>query len=240
MQKRVNAIVMAAVLVCLVPAAGFALEPYTEDFEGLNQADTGALGGAGWLVFANVFGPGGAPYLYGYGVFPAPNDGGGFCQIAIGEGGATQGLQQLNTFSDYNNVDHAVGNVIEANTFKEQIIGVGDVGETWVFQFDGKRGNLAGATTAVAFIKTLDPNAGFALTNFLTVDMTTAPTTWGTYSITITIDASLVGQILQTGFANSCTLYEGSGVFYDNLSWSITGPVATEEATWGGVKSLYR
>ena len=31
------------------------------------------------------------------------------------------------------------------------------VGETWVFAFDAKRGNIAGASTALAFIKTIDP-----------------------------------------------------------------------------------
>ena len=240
MKNRAIVAVLTALLVGLFAVSAFAIEPYSQDFEGLNQADTGALGADGWLVFANVFGPGGAPYLYGYGVFPAPNDGGGFSQIAVGEGGATQGNQQLNIFSDYNNVDHAVGNLIEANTFQEMVVGPGDVGEVWVFEFDAKRANLAGATTALAFIKTLDPNAGFATTNFITSDMTTIPTTWGTYQVSIVIDPSLVGQLLQIGFANSCTNYEGSGVFYDNVNFSISGPVATEDMSWGGVKSLYR
>lgn len=238
MQTKVKVLFVAMAM--LIATAGFAIEPYVQDFEGLNQADTGALGADGWLVFANVFGPGGTPYLYGYGVFPAPNDGGGFCQIAVGEGGASQGNQQLNVFSDYNNVDHAVGNVIEANTFQEMVIGAGDVSETWVFEFDAKRANLAGATTAVAFIKTLNPLAGYATTNFITADMTAIPTSWGTYSVSITIDAGLVGQLLQIGFSNSCTFYEGSGVIYDNINFGPTGPVSTEEMSFGGVKSLYR
>ena len=43
------------------------LASYSQDFEGLNQADTGALAADGWLVFANVFDSGGG-YLYRVGL----------------------------------------------------------------------------------------------------------------------------------------------------------------------------
>ena len=237
MQTKAKVLIVAMAM--LIATAGFAIEPYVQDFEGLNQADTGALGADGWLVFGNVFGPDWA-YWYGYGVFGAPNDGGGFSQIAIGEGGAGQGSQQLNIFSDYNNADHANNAYIESNVFQEMVVGAGDVTENWVFEFDAKRGNLAGTTTAIAFIKTLDPNAGYATTNFITADMTVIPTSWGTYSVSILIDPSLVGQILQIGFSSTTTLYEGSGVFYDNINFGPTGPVATEGMSFGGVKSLFR
>jgi hypothetical protein len=239
MQKRAIAFFAVAILISMIPAAGMAIEAYSQDFEGLNPTGPTALADDGWLIFANVFAPGGN-YLYGYGVFGAPNDGGGFCQIAVGEGGAGQGSQQLNIFSDYNNVDHAVGNVIEANTFQEMVIGAGDVGETWVFDFDAKLANLAGASTALAFIKTLDPLAGYATTNFITEDTTSIPTSWGSYSLSIVIDPSLAGQLLQIGFASSCTFYEGSGVFYDNINFYPTGPVADEDESWSNVKALYR
>jgi hypothetical protein len=238
MKNRVNAFVAVAALICLAPAAAFALAPYSQTFESLDAADPGALAADGWLVFGNVFAPGGA-YLYGYGTFPAPNAGNAFCSIAIGEGGPEQGNQQLVVFSDYNNGDHANGNLIEANVFQEQTIGAGDVGALWTFQFDAKRGNLEGATTALAFIKTLDPNNGYATTNFITVDMTTIPTTWAGYVLQITIDGSLAGQILQIGFSSTATNYQGSGIFYDNLNFHM-GAVATESATWGGVKALFQ
>ena len=197
------------------------------------------MGNDGWLVFANVFGPDWG-YWYGYGPFPAPNDGFGFCAIADGEGNGAQGVQQLVVFSDYNNADHGNGAFIESNTFQEQIIGPGDVTETWVFEFQAKMGNLELGSTALAFIKTLDPNAGWATTNFITVDMTATPAQWTDYSITIDIDPTLDGQILQIGFQNVATNYEGSGVFYDNVNLTIGGPVATEEMSFGGVKSLFR
>jgi len=240
MKNRAIVSLMAALLVCLVSVSAFALEPYSQDFESLSTSST-TLGDDGWLVFANVFGPDWA-YWYGYGVFPAPNnyDSPAFSLLGSGEGGATQGLQQLVILSDYNNADHAAGAFIEANVFQEQAIAAGDVGETWVFDFDAKMGDLAGGTTALAFIKTLNPAAGYATTNFITLDMTSIPSTWGSYSLQLFIDGSLDGQILQIGFSSTATLYEPSGVFYDNVNFYITGAVATEEITLDGVKSLYR
>ncbi len=99
MKNRVNAFVAVAVLICLAPAAAFALVPYAQNFESLNAADPAALANDGWLVYGNVFNPGGG-YLYGYGAFPAPNGTGAFCAIAVGEGGpgrapATGRLQRL-------------------------------------------------------------------------------------------------------------------------------------------------
>jgi hypothetical protein len=237
MKLRLNAFLLIAAMVVLFPAASFALMPYSQDFEGLDQANVNALAEDGWLVFGNVFGPDGT-YWYGYGVFPAPNDGSAFCAIVQGEGGAEQGAQQLSVFSDYNNTDHGAGAFIEANVFQEQTIMAGDVGSTWMFSFQAKRGNIEGQTTAVAFIKTLDPNNGFALTNFITIDMTSIPDTWGGYDLSIAIDASLEGQILQFGFASTATLYQGSGIFYDNIHWSL--PVGTQSRSLTDVKQLFR
>ncbi|MCA9244158.1 MAG: PEP-CTERM sorting domain-containing protein [Phycisphaerales bacterium] len=211
----------AGVLFAFAGASAMAdLANYSQDFESLNAADTGALAGDGWKVFGNVFDGTNGNYLYGYGVFPAPNDGAAFSAIATGEGGVDQGAQQLSIFSDYNNGDHANGHKIESNVFQEQVVGAADVGATYTFSWDAKLGNLGGASTALAFIKTLDPGNGFALTNFITVDMTSIPTTWGSYNSSIFIDSSLENQILQFGFLNNATNYEGSGVFYDNINFA--------------------
>ena len=238
MKNRVNVFFAVAALLFLIPNASLALWSYNQDFEGLALPSEGALLGDNWLVFGNVFDSGGN-YLYGYGPFDAPNDGAAFCAIVTGEGGAEQGMQQLAVYSDYNNGDHGLGNLIEANVFQEQLIGPGDVTEVWFFSWDAKLGNLEGGSTALGFIKTLDPNAGFATTNFLTVDMTNIPNTWGSYLLYIFIDPSLDGQILQFGFLNTATNYEGSGVIYDNVRFYIS-PVANEEMSFGAVKSLFR
>jgi hypothetical protein len=239
MKSQLKTFLAAAAITALLPAAALALMPYSQDFEGLDQGNTAALAEDGWLVFGNVF-AGDGTYLYGYGPFDAPNDGGGFCQIATGEGGAAQGMQQLNVFSDYNNTDHAEGNLIEANVFQEMTVMAENVTETWVFDFQAKRGNLEGQSTALAFIKTIDPDAGFATTNFVTVELTDAPTTWQDYTLSLEIDASLEGQILQIGFQNTATNYEGSGVFYDNIDFYVDGPVAVQSNSLSEVKSLFQ
>jgi len=238
MMKTAKALLAIAALVCLAPAAGLALTTYSQDFEGLDETDPSALANDGWLIFGNVFGPDWG-YWYGYGVFAAPNGGNGFSAIVTDQGGAGQGDKQLSIYNDYNNADHGNGAHIEANVFQEQTIGAADVGSTWDFDFEAKLGNLEGSTTALAFIKTLDPNNGYAMTNFITADMTTTPMTWTGYTLSITIDAALQGQILQIGFASTATNYEGSGVFYDNLNFYNAGGVATEDTNWGAVKALY-
>jgi hypothetical protein len=232
---------LAAVLLLLGPAVSHAdLSSYTQNFEGMALADPAALSADGWLVYGNVFDPTHTIYYYGYGPFPAPNPGGGFSALVSGQGGPAQGAQQLSVYSDYNNGDHANGNWVESNVYEEQTVGAADVGSKWTFKFDAKLGNLSGGTTALAFIKTLNPAAGYAMTNFLTVDLTTIPASWGTFSISINIDPSLVGQLLQFGFANTATHYEGSGVFYDNVSFTRDQPTPVREQSWSSLKAQYR
>jgi len=214
------------------------LLPYAQDFEGMVPTDVGALSSDGWLVYGNVFDPS-MNYLYGYGAFPAPNGGPpAFCVLVTDQGGPTQGSAQLSVLSDYENTGHAVGNWIESNVFQERTIGAADVGQRWYFEFDAKRGNLGGASTALAFIKTLAPPT-FALTNFITADMTAIPTTWGRYSVSLLIDAGLVGQVFQFGFSNLATNYESSGMYYDNLELTQTTTVDVSPArTTGGALRL--
>lgn len=224
--------VLAGALLLLVPAASQAnLSAYTQNFETLVQLDPAALQNDGWVVYGNVFSPDHSTYYYGYGPFPAPNPGGGFCAIDAGQGGPEQGTQQLSVYSDYNNVDHGNGNLVESNVYREQTIGAADVGKTWSFQFDAKRGNLVAPSTALAFIKTLDPSAGYATTNFLSLDTTAIPDTWTNHWIAITINAGLVGQLLQIGFANTATHYDASAIFYDNLSFVDHRPAGVDGAS---------
>ena len=230
---------LAAVVLFLAPAVSQAdLASYSQNFESLTQSDPAALANDGWLVYGNVFDLA-HNYLYGYGSFPAPNGTGAFCAIDAGQGGPAQGVQQLSVYSDYNNSDQAT-RLIEANVYHEQQIGVADVGEVYIFRFDAKRGNLVSPTEALAFIKTLDPNAGYATTNFITYNTTGIPTDWGTYSISITITPGLVGQILQFGFNSTTTNYAGSGVFYDNISFARDMGTPTVSGTWGRLKGLYK
>ena len=221
-RTRVSTIIVGIIL-CAVSTVSWAdLAPYSQDFEGLVQTDPAALATNGWKVFGNVFGPDWS-YWYGYGPFPAPNGGPGFCGIDVGQGGPAQGAQQLVVYNDYNNGNHGDGSnaIIEANVFQEQTIGAGDVGRTWRFEFDARRGNIAAGSMAGAFFKTLDPAAGYALTNYIPIDLTAIPDAWGRYSLSIFIDPSLQGQILQFGFINWASSYQGSGIFYDNVVFRL-------------------
>ena len=164
MGRRVS-VILAGALLCLAATASWAdLAPYSQDFEGLDQSDPAALANDGWLVFANVFTADG-DYFYGYGG-PAPNGGPGFSGIDLGQGGPSQGDQQLVVYSDYNNGNHGDGSngIIETNVFREQFIGGADVGSTWRFEFDAKRGNIDGATTIL--IDDIAPTADGLQFNF--------------------------------------------------------------------------
>ncbi len=209
--------------VCEAPPAPACL--YEQNFELLTPGDPpqpvpNSLSTDGWLVGANVFGPDGTTFLYNYFAFPAPNGGPAFSAVAVGEGGPEQGAQQLSIYNDYNNADHGVGNIIEAVVFQEFPIVASDVGTTIVFTFDAKKGNIVPPTTAAAFIKTI---SGSNTTNNIPVDTTNLPDTWDTFTISLPIIPELVGQVLQIGFQSRATNFNGSGIFYDNLTLGVDG-----------------
>lgn len=240
--SRLAAFAAVAALAAVAPAD---LASYSQNFEGLNRSASDALANDGWLVFGNVFNGTSGAYMYGYGPFPAPNHNVAFSQIATGEGGPNQGLQYLNVFSDYNNGDHANGHRIEANVFQEQIVGAPDLGQSYRFDFDYKASSSAGpggTTTTLAFIKVLDPNAGYSLVAFETLDTTGASTTtWSEGNrLTVAIGSGWQGHILQFGFLSNATHYEPSGVYYDNLSFSPVPEPASMTALAIGALALLR
>jgi len=235
MKNLANVLLLTALLVFLIPVAGFAQTTYLQDFEALAPVD-GSLAGDGWLTYTNIFDAGGA-WVGGYGN-PAPNNIGNYCDITNGQGGADQELQQLVMYSNYGDGNHGnAGFVVESNLYREWPVTAG--AGTWYFTYDFKMGDLAGSSEAFAFIKVLDPGAGWATTHFITEETTFAPTTWsdGVLSIDLT---GLEGRIVQIGFMTNASNYEPCGVFYDNIAFTPTGVVAVENQTWGGVKSLYR
>ena len=225
-----RAAILVAALLGLAPMTSrAALVSYTQNFESLVKSSPTALSGDGWVVYGNVYSSDHATYLYGYGPYPAPNGSGAFCAIDTLQGGPLQGELQLSVYSDYNNTGaHGAGQQVESNVYHEQTIDPADVGNTWTFQFDAKLGNLTSPSTAVAFIKTLNPATGYTLTNFITADMSAIPATWNTYSVSIVVDPSLSGQLMQFGFANTATSFNPSAVFYDNLVWSKTAGVGVD------------
>jgi hypothetical protein len=215
------------------PCSHAALSNYSQDFEAMFRADPAALANDGWLVFANVFDTDQSTFLYSYGVNPAPNGGAGFASVTGGQGDVNQGRHHLTVFNDYNNLDHATGKWIETLLFQEQTIGVADGGTTLSFVFDAKQGYISGSSTAQAFIKTLDPAAGFATTNTVLFDTTTLGSAWDTYTLSLMIpgDNSLNGQLLQFGFSTFATSYQSSDNYYDNINASVSA-VPVPAAVW--------
>lgn len=236
-----HSLVLAAGL--LAAAAGISetravdLSSFTADFESLNASSLTALNN--WTIYANVFDDWGT-YLYGYGTFPAPNNGEAFCQVTTGEGGPGQGSQGLVIYSDYKNVDHAKGYMVEANTFQEAVVTAADLGPR-IFRFDAKKGNIASPSTAMAFIKIIDPANNYALVTARTLDTSNLSVEWGTYSIPFEIESEMVGKLLQFGFSATAASYEPSAVHYDNVFFGIEAtipPVITSITKNGNVVSV--
>ncbi|MGB5325071.1 MAG: hypothetical protein WBN40_06580, partial [Pseudomonadales bacterium] len=213
--------------------SGFALSPYSQDFESLATGDGAALSNDGWLVGGNVFNdPALTSFAYGYFSFPAPNPGAAWSGIVTGQGGAPQGAQQLSAYNDYNNADHGTGKYIQAHLFQEQLgaISASDVGKTYSFTFDSKVGNLIAPSTADAFVKVLkSSDLSFAQLFIDSITTHTLGASWATNTINVTILAAWVGETLQFGFRNVATAYNASGVFYDNVSFSAPSPDADDD-----------
>lgn len=178
-------------------------------------------------------------FKFFYGNFPAPN-GTGFSAIATGEGGLAQGAQYLNAYSDYNCCQPGQGHFdvtgpsfdfVQSNIFQEQTIGQADIGSTWTLTFDARLPSSNGcATTAssdcIAFIRTLNPNAGFAQTSLVTFDSRTlSNAAWSTHTIMIDLSNPLLnGQVLQFGFQSTSQLFGNTGVYYDNIVFANPVP----------------
>ncbi|MGB5351474.1 MAG: hypothetical protein WBN10_17845, partial [Polyangiales bacterium] len=230
-------------------AGGMAAEVlYQQDFDTLGLTDAGVLTNDGWLVFGNVF-DGGGNSLNPYGPFGAPNGGQGFSALVELQGGPGRDPNQLSVYNDYGccqpNLGHFAGTqLVESSVFQEPFpntpgerISSAEIGKTFTFSFEAKRGNINSATdpkcisggpdesvnppcdsTALAYIQTLDPNASFNRTNFVEIDMTSIPDTWDNYSISLPLtDPLLEGQILQFGFRSVANAFEPSGIVYDNV-----------------------
>ncbi len=224
---------LAALLVgASITTAALAISPYTQNFEGMNAASPTVLGADGWKVFGNVFNPDGS-YFGGYGVFDAPNGTPGFSSVAGGEGGVNQGAQYLNIYSDYNNqAAHTAGQTVEALVFQERVISGADLGLTFNFRFDYKASSQAGpggATTTAAFMKILDPSNGFATLVNPTFNTTAASTSvWSEgNTMSLAIDNSWSGKLLQFGFLSRASNNQPSGVYYDNVSLTPVPEPAT-------------
>ena len=88
----------------------------------------------------------------------------------------------------------------------------------FTFTFDAKAGNIDGATTALAYIQTLDSGAGFSRTNFETVDMTSVAVTWGDFMASLDLSSRFSkARLSKSDSRVRRRTSNGSGVFYDNV-----------------------
>jgi hypothetical protein len=228
--------VLAMTAAVLMSAPALAQINYSEDFESFTLhpgggQSIGDLGG-GWLFFANVFSdyPGCSAYVYGYGPFAAPNSDLAISGIVAGADG-----QALNVFSDYNNGDHGSGSCIETNVFKEMTFSGADAG-SYDFKFDTEIPVELGANVSTyGFVKVLDPNDNYATVLFQKIGTAAA----GSKTLTVDLDASFDGMILQWGFANTASNYDASGRVYDNVSFApMQAPPPTGDGTVEGIPTL--
>ena len=235
--KSLGTIAVVCLGLCLTTSyASAQVTAYTDDFESYDQ--TAVLIDNGWLVGANVFESDGSTFIYNYFSFPAPNGTGAFSNITrtdtVPPGVVISGDQSLVVFSDYQNQDHGLGRVIEANVFRENTITVAEEGQTATFSFDAIQGDLAAPSTASAFIKVIDPNNGFALVDFVPVDMSSLSGPAQNFQISYDILSGSAGLLFQYGFLNTATNFNPSGVNYDNIDLSLapTGGVGALEGDY--------
>jgi len=159
------------------------------------------------------------------------------------------GNQFLNVFSNYEDWAHGLNftgrsarsvtsdQVVQSTVYRESRIEASDMGKTITFSFDARRpnnglavgdtqndasGNVYSPATAQAFIRTIDPDAGYAATNDLVENMTViGKGSWLTYVLELDLsDPALEGQIFQVGFENYSSNYDATAVSYDNVSIS--------------------
>jgi hypothetical protein len=230
-----------ALCFCLLPRTSHAqLSSYTQNFEAMSLADPAALSANGWLVYVEDWDVA-HNELGGY-TLPAANGGNAVSKLVMNYGGATQGLQQLMVYSNYNDRT-ALNAFVETYLYREQTIAAADAGKAIVFRFDAARSDWYGAAygpSATAFLRVVNPAQGGATTLERTVDMTNAAQAWTTYELTLQLDPSLAGQNLQFGFSNWQTGFDPTLVLYDNLLFVPDQALPATPATWGQIKGRYR
>ena len=139
-------------------------------------------------------------------------------------GGAFQGAQAMNIYSDYGNGDHANGMLIDALVFQEQEIGAANVGQTWRMRFDQLQSppNNVGNDDDEGLHQ--GPQALGLLLRGAVPERDRhhghLPERLVLAALDVTIDPAWAGELMQFGFASVATNYEDSGRYYDNIDWA--------------------
>ena len=181
------------------PDSGLPADPiaFATDFE--DESLTG------WSAYVNVFSENCSTYLKGY---PFTLDGAAVGIIVDGSESKV-----LNVFSDYDSSD-LPGACLETNVYRELIVAADNVG-TYEFSYEVEPPESPG-DQVFGYINVLDQSAGF--TDIAGV--TPVASTPGPQSLSVTIDESMVGKLLQFGFKTLAVDYDNSGMLYDNVSFA--------------------
>ena len=184
---------------------------------------------SGWLAYIDAFETD-CVTTKGYGYAYTIGSG----QVAVLADGVDSKV--LNVFSNYDD-----GNqpdiCLKTSVYREVTVAADNVGD-YSFSFVAEPPEAVGTNTN-GFIKVLDPTAGYSAIGLESVETTAG----GEFTVSFTIDDSMVGKLLQFGFDTLAAGYENSGMQYDNLVFGAassggTGNGGTAEAASSTFKLL--
>lgn len=217
--KFSNLLFVAMAVLAFTSSSNAQLTEYRQDFDDLVPSGD-VLELDGWEFFSDN---GDATFTLniGYGG-PAPGEGPQISALASDDAGN----QFINVYANYDN------NALHDDPSKNESVSVfqsqnftpeeAAAGATWTFNFDfasNPEASLSGTTTTGAFIRVFDSSFNLLDEQALATTSATTEFTSGTLSQTLN-PVWEDGGIIQFGFNNRVGRYEGSGIFYDNLSFS--------------------
>ena len=228
--KKILPPLAALAVACFVSSANAQLSNFTQNFDDLTISPS-VLADDGWDFFSDNAGLG-AYFGDAFGEGP---------QVSILTLDEETGNQFINFFANYGNrtvhTNPALNESI--SLFQQQQFFAEDAAEagTYIFSFDfasNEEFPVTGSTTTGAFIRVFD--GAFNLLDEATFDTTSATTTFTSAQIEITLNPVFEdGGVIQFGFNNTVGRDEGSGIFYDNVSFVLEGSTATGDFDGNGV-----
>jgi hypothetical protein len=220
--KRSVRYILVLLATLLMSSSALASIRFIDDFESYSSPNNQPIGGDWrWYLTAWFDWPGCQDYWFGFGE-PAPNSNDPYKASNIVQGATGQAL---NVFSDYANADlqgiNQKGSTTckDVSVFQEFPITAEDTGQ-YTFRFEVQVNEVLGdGVETNGFIKLLDPNNGYATVYYDTLDTTAA----GEKFMTISLNQSDVGKLLQFGFTNRSDDVKPTSRVYDNVTFAIRG-----------------
>jgi len=122
-------------------------------------------------------------------------------------------------------------------------IGIVEPGEEVTISFDARGSLAAGAVAFAEFFSELE-GGGVSASEILgggPLALDPDPEIWTTFTFSTTTGPDVSGGVtLQLTATTGADPESSAQVYYDNASIVVDAPVATDAATWGGIKTLFR